>query len=336
VLAEASESVTSIRHLIRAARRHGLVLDEGPTAGLPAFSSRVSPHHAHGLWERAVRVLGPTLPLIVATSPDEHTSLLYFAAMACRTIGETLQLIVERWGYVTDAFPVTTLRCGDAVHLCLEVGAPVPLGARLGVEYLLATLVRAGGQLTGGDWRPTEIVLGHHPPAGLEAWEAASGTPVRVDAGSPRLVIAPDSLALPVRDGISRAAGRFFLELLDWYTPRRRAAASVAERVTEALGRNLGAVAPTVEQVAAELALSARSLHRQLAAEGTSYQRLLDTVRCDEAIRQTLEEQRPLKAIAAAVGFADPRAFRRAFKRWTGTTPHEFRLRRLGERGLGR
>jgi AraC-like DNA-binding protein len=83
-----------------------------------------------------------------------------------------------------------------------------------------------------------------------------------------------------------------------------------------------------VEQVAAELALSTRSLHRQLASEGTSYQRLLDDVRCSEAIRQTLDGHRPLKAIAAAVGFADPRAFRRAFKRWTGSSPQAFRLRR--------
>jgi AraC-like DNA-binding protein len=40
-------------------------------------------------------------------------------------------------------------------------------------------------------------------------------------------------------------------------------------------------------------------------------------------------EHRPFKVIATAVGFADPRAFRRAFKRWTGTTPQEFRLRGL-------
>jgi AraC-like DNA-binding protein len=328
--------VTSIRHLIRAARSHGLVLEEGATAGLPAFSSRVSPQHAHGLWERAVRAFGPSFPLVVAAASGEHTNLLYLAAMSCRTIGEVLELIVARWRYVTDAYPATALRCGGAVQLRLEIGAPMPLGALLGVEYILAALVCAGGQLTGGGWRPTEIVLGHRPPAGLEAWEAASGTSVRVDAGPPRIVIAQDSLALPVYGGISRAAGRFFLELLDWYTPRPRTAASLADRVTEALGRNLGGAAPTVEQVAAELALSARSLHRQLAAEGTSYQRLLDSVRCDEAIRQTLEDQRPFKAIAAAVGFADPRAFRRAFKRWTGTTPHEFRLRRLSERGLGR
>jgi AraC-like DNA-binding protein len=97
--------------------------------------------------------------------------------------------------------------------------------------------------------------------------------------------------------------------------------------VAAALGRDLGAVTPTVEQVAVELGLSARSLHRQLAAEGMSYQRVLDELRCNEAMRQAIDERRPFKVIASAVGFADPRAFRRAFKRWTGTSPRQFRLR---------
>jgi AraC-like DNA-binding protein len=107
-------------------------------------------------------------------------------------------------------------------------------------------------------------------------------------------------------------------------------APSVAERVAATLARDLAATAPTVEQVAAELGVSARSLHRRLAAEGTSYHRVLDRLRCDEALCQAGEGGRPFKSIAAAVGFGDPRAFRRAFKRWTGVAPQQFRQRSLG------
>jgi AraC-like DNA-binding protein len=319
--------VTSIRHLIRTARGYGLRLDEGPTASEPAFSARVSLDHAQQLWESAVRVLGPALPLVVAGASGEH-SPLYFAAMSCRTIGEALQLTMAHWRYVTDGFPATVARHDGAVQLRLAVTGPMPLGVRLAVEFLLAALVRAGRELAGGGWRPSAVILGHRPPVPLDAWEAACGAPVHVVAGLPGLVIAECSLAQPVSRPLSRAAGRFFVELLELYTPRSRARPKLAERVARALARDLGAAIPTVEQVAAELALSTRSLHRQLAAEGTSYQRLLDRLRCDEAIRQTCDDHRPLKAVAAAVGFADPRAFRRAFKRWTGTTPQQYRLRR--------
>jgi AraC-like DNA-binding protein len=323
----ASESVFAIRRLITASRAHGLVLDEGPSARDPAFYARISLAHAQHLRERAVRELGPSLPLIVAGSIDEHFCLLHLAAMACRTIGDVVQLTVAHWRYMTDAFPARAVHRGGCVHLEFDVPGSAPLGVRVGVEYLLATIARASGELSGGAWRPSALVLGHRPPVALSAWEDTCGVPVHVGQ-VPGLVITQAALAIPVRAGMSPTATRFFRELLECHTPRP--APTLADRVAAALGRELGAVMPTVEQVAAELGLSGRTLHRQLAAEGTSYQRVLDGLRCDAAIRQAADDQRPFKAIAAAVGFADPRAFRRAFKRWTGTTPQQFRLRGLG------
>jgi AraC-like DNA-binding protein len=329
VSTEASESVFAIRRLIAAAGAHGLALDEGPTAGEPAFHARVSLGHAQRLWEHAIRALGPSLPLVVASSVDEHSCPVQFAAMSCRTVGEVVELMVTHWRYLTEAFPARAVRHAGTV--CLQLDAPLaaPLGVRAGVEYLLATLARGGRAIAGEAWRPRELVLGHCPPVSLDAWQAVCGVPVRIGDAS-GLVFSDDALAAPLRSGMSNGAGRFFRELIAWYTPRP--APTLAERVAAALSRDLGGIAPTVEQVAAELGLSARTLHRQLAAEGTSYQRVLDGLRCTEAIRQATDQHRPFKAIAAAVGFADPRAFRRAFKRWTGSTPQQFRLRGSGLR----
>jgi len=332
---EVSESVNAIRQLIRTARAAGLVLDEGPTAREPTFSARVAVRHAQQLWERAVSTLGPALPLVVAASgdvDDDHASLLYFAAMTCATMGEALELAVAHWRYVSEAHALQLVRHGDTAQLVLEAPGPLALGARLALEHSVVQLARSGIELSGGVWRPVELVLGHRPPCASERWEQACGAPLRIDpdARGPGLRITAESLALPVRSGIEPyrgAAHRFFVEMLEACTPRLRGSGRVSDRVTEALARNLSAAAPTVEQLAHELSLSARSLHRQLAAEGTSYQRLLDGLRCDEAIRQAIEEHRPFKTIATAVGFSDPRAFRRAFKRWTGTTPQEYRAR---------
>jgi len=320
----ASESVCAVRRLVGVARGYGLALDEGASAREPAATARVSALHARRLWDRAVRELGPALPLAVVASADEQLCLMQLAASSCATIGEVVELVVTHWRYTTDAFGARAVHRDGALHLELDARGPLPLGARAGLEYLVASLARAGAELTGGAWRPSAVVLGHRPPLALDAWEAACGAPVRF-AELPGLVIAEAALAQPVRSVLSPATGRMFRELLAWYTPRPPP--TLAERVAAALARDLAAAAPTVEQVAAELGLSARSLHRQLAAEATSYQRVLDGVRCDEAIRQTGDAGRPFKAIAAAVGFADPRAFRRAFKRWTGTTPQQFRLR---------
>ena len=313
--------------MIAAARMHGLVLDEGPSARDPAFAARVSAVHAQRLREQAVRELGPALPLVVAGAIDEHLCLMQFAALSCATVGEVVAMTVAHWRYMTDAFRVRAERRGGEVHMIFDVPRGAPLGVRVGVEYLIATIARATCEMVGGGWRPSGLVLGHRPPVPLGAWEATCGMPVRL-GDETALVLGGNAMAMPVRARLSAGAGELVRELLVSYTPRP--ARSVVDRVGAALVRNLSSVAPTVEQVAAEIGVSARSLHRQLAAAGTSYQRVLDGLRCEEAMRQAGDPARPFKAIATAVGFGDARAFRRAFKRWTGTTPQAYRARRRG------
>lgn len=320
----ASESVFAIRRMIAAARMQGLELDEGPTARDPAFAARVSAVHAQRLREQAVRELGAALPLVVAGAIDEHLCLMQFAALSCTTVGEVVAMTVAHWRYMTDAFGVTAEKRGGEVHVIFDVPRGAPLGVRVGLEYLIATIARATCEMVGGGWRPSGLVLGHRPPVPLEAWEATCGMPVRV-GDETALVLDGNAMAMPVRARLSPGAGELVRELLVSYTPRP--AASVVDRVAAVLVRDLSSVAPTVEQVAAEIGVSARSLHRQLAAAGTSYQRVLDGLRCAEAMRQAGNRARPFKAIATAVGFGDARAFRRAFKRWTGTTPQAFRAR---------
>ncbi len=81
------------------------------------------------------------------------------------------------------------------------------------------------------------------------------------------------------------------------------------------------------DDVARHLHLSTRSLHRHLRDEGASLQRLKDEVRRARAVELLGRTERPLKQIAHAVGFADEKAFARAFKAWTGETPGEYRRR---------
>jgi AraC-like DNA-binding protein len=81
------------------------------------------------------------------------------------------------------------------------------------------------------------------------------------------------------------------------------------------------------EDVARHLHLSTRSLHRHLRDEGASLQALKDEVRRARAVELLSRTERPVKQIAHAVGFADEKAFARAFKGWTGETPRAYRRR---------
>jgi AraC-like DNA-binding protein len=99
---------------------------------------------------------------------------------------------------------------------------------------------------------------------------------------------------------------------------------SVSVRIQELLGRDL-LEPPDFEALTRMLNMSARTLRRRLEKEGSSYQRLKDNTRRDAAISLLSRTRLPIAEIAARVGFSDPSAFHRSFKKWTGLAPGEYR-----------
>ncbi|WP_067660923.1 AraC family transcriptional regulator [Nocardia harenae] len=109
---------------------------------------------------------------------------------------------------------------------------------------------------------------------------------------------------------------------------RRRARTGIAADVRERLFPGPSGP-PTLDAVAAELAMSTRTLRRRLAAAGTSYRGLLDEVR--RTLAEELLAATPMSVddIALRLGYAEATPFIHAFKRWTGTTPAAYRRTRL-------
>ena len=82
---------------------------------------------------------------------------------------------------------------------------------------------------------------------------------------------------------------------------------------------------PDLEAVARHLHVSPQTLRRHLREEGTSFQALKDELRRDIAIYHLGRADLSLQAIAEQLGFSEPSAFHRAFKKWTGLTPGAYR-----------
>jgi AraC-like DNA-binding protein len=79
------------------------------------------------------------------------------------------------------------------------------------------------------------------------------------------------------------------------------------------------------DQAAKRLNLHRRTLSRRLRAQGTSFQRVLDGVRFEVACELLADAARPTSEVAARLGYAEPSAFGRAFRRWSGTSPLRWR-----------
>ena len=100
--------------------------------------------------------------------------------------------------------------------------------------------------------------------------------------------------------------------------------ANVTARIQRLLGEDL-LEPPCFETLTRKLNMSARTLRRRLEREGTSYQRIKDNTRRDAAISMLSGTRLPVAEIAIRVGFSDPSAFHRSFKKWTGMAPGEYR-----------
>jgi AraC-like DNA-binding protein len=98
-----------------------------------------------------------------------------------------------------------------------------------------------------------------------------------------------------------------------------------AERLKEYLVAHPPSDWPNMETIARRFDMSVRSLRRRLEKEGVSFAGLLDDVRATVAKRMLDEPRRSIYETAYAMGFSDPSAFHRAFKRWTGVTPAQYR-----------
>lgn len=105
----------------------------------------------------------------------------------------------------------------------------------------------------------------------------------------------------------------------------RPSSRSITHRIRELLGEDFRRELPSFEALTGLLNMSARTLRRRLEREGTSYQRIKDNARRDVAIALLQRPGATVCDVAEQVGFSDPSAFHRSFKKWTGLSPGAFR-----------
>lgn len=105
---------------------------------------------------------------------------------------------------------------------------------------------------------------------------------------------------------------------------------SATGRVRREVGASLASGEPRLAAIARRLAMSERTLHRRLAGEGTSFAAIVDEARRERAMLLLEDRRLSSSEVAFLLGFAEPATFIRAFRRWTGETPHEWRQGRRG------
>ncbi len=160
-------------------------------------------------------------------------------------------------------------------------------------------------------------------PPGFNAVHAEFGFPMTFGHKSSRLYLneAPLDTPLPQADP---ATVRMLMEMSEKQLASANQEASVIGEVT-ALLAGLVSAPPKLDEAAKLLGYSPRNLRRRLQEAGTTYQKVLDSIRQRMAEQLLQETDESVQNIAYELGFESPSHFGRAFKRWTGRAPSEAR-----------
>lgn len=320
------------RHVAEQAALRGLDAEAllalaGVDASTPCSPTRhVSAQGYLAMWEA---ILAAGQPLTAALDFGrayriERIEALGFLALTSRTLGEAFQRFARfRAQYNRGARWSMDDEDDDHVRLTWTPWAEPRATARARAAadaHAVAEMVGSAAQLAGAVIHPVSVALAHGD-LGLAGYRGL-GPRLALRAPYTGLVVARDVLALPCRLA-DPALGAWF-EKVCQERVQQQPASLVAELEAQLL-QALGSGEPTMTQLARALGQSPRTLRRRLEAEGTSFSVLLDRVRRELAEAYLAREGLALAEIAGLLGFKDTGAFLRAFRRWTGTTPGQWR-----------
>jgi AraC-like DNA-binding protein len=259
----------------------------------------------------------------------QHASLASFGLVGhmvshCRTIRHVLEICTSYYMLAADADAPRLAVTGDRAELTYEfLRGTDPTCNRMRAEFGLTRLVLTARTLLGSAVTVDAAGFEHDEPPYAAAYRPIFGDAVRF--GQRRTTLVFPARILDVRLvhhddsvlGALRARADEMLLALQQGEP-------LAAKVRRVLVTRPGEVT-TIEGVARRLGKTPRGLRRQLQQEGSTFQEVASAAMRDVACRLLRDSERTIQDTAYQLGFSEPSAFHRAFKRWTGMTPLEWR-----------
>lgn len=290
---------------------------------------RIALPRLYKLWEVADRRWGrPALGLETgAAVPVGAYDVLDYLVLTAPTLGEGIADLAR-------SFPLVTRTVGFRAHqegalvVCILEWARAPVGIEVHLrDYSLAAVARRAREASGVV--PVRVELAGPPLTTACHYAEVFGAPARLHARRDAVVFTACAWRTPLPRSDVRLHrmlqqhAAFLLERSAGLEPDH-----LTERVRAELRPPLGSTLPSIDAVARRLGLSVRSLQRRLQLEGTSFAALVDEVRAGLARDYLRDRRLGIGEVAHRLGFSEPSAFSRAFRRWTGQSPRAFRAER--------
>lgn len=335
---ETTIAATVVADMLQYLERHGIPQAEtiracGITGPFPASSdSRVPGSQVERLWAFAIERTGDTLVGLHMTENYSPGTLdiLGYVVLSSRTVGEVLDRVSRYAPLLNDGMRIDVEREGKmAFCRCTFIEGIDNYLLRLpdqAIDTVWAGMARELSRLTAKPLRATEVWFRHQVASTKDALEYTRvlNTPVKFGQPEDRFIMPASHLDEPILSA-NPLLLRTFEQHADAMLLRMEKQGSKSHQVAQVLAQRLKGAVPPLSEIARELAMSDRNLQRALRNDGTSFQKLLDEVRRDLAISHLANPDTSAGQVGFLLGFSEPSAFHRAFRRWTGQAPSSYR-----------
>jgi len=304
----------------------GLLRQIGLSPGLLQSSqTRVSAKHYGALWR-----------LVALTLDDEFFgqdsrrmkagsfAMICHSVLSCRTLGRAIDRSLRFYALILDDIYGKLNRDGAEASITLHAAAAPP--RVFAHEALLMLLHGVACWLVGRRIPIKRAQFSYEEPAHSGEYRLMYSTSIGFRAPHTAIVFDAAFLALPIVQN-ERTVKEFLRNAPENILLKYKNGSSLGARIRRRLRQSLPGDLPEFEALAEEMNMTPATLRRRLHEEGTFYQSIKDQLRRDLAIGYLSHSKRSAMDIGLELGFSERSAFHRAFKKWTGASPGEFRRR---------
>ncbi len=287
--------------------------------------ARVSAKHYGALWRSIALALDDEFFGQDSRRMKAGTfAMICHAAVACKTLGQALDRSLRFYALILDDISGTCERAANEARIVLQervVGASRRVFAH---ELLLMLLYGVSCWLVGRRIPILRTEFSYSEPAYGAEYRLMYSAALSFDRPNTLITFDASYLDLPVVQN-ERSIKEFLRTAPESILIKYKNGSSLSARVRRRLRQCLPGEVPDFEKLAEELNMTPATIRRRLHEEGESYQSIKDQLRRDLAISYLSHSNRSVMDIAVELGFSERSAFHRAFRKWTGASPGEFR-----------
>jgi AraC-like DNA-binding protein len=250
-------------------------------------------------------------------------AMLCHTVIQCRTLGQALERSVRFYGVMLDDISVEVIRDGRMAKLVLHE-RPQSVSRIFAHELMLIELYGMACWLVRRRIPIARTEFSYSEPPYSAEYRLMFCDDLRFNCSHTALSFDASYLDLPVAQD-ERSTKSFLRTAPESILLKYKNPNSLSVKIRRRLRVRSLADAPNLKALAGELAMSPATLINRLKSEGTSYQEIKDQLRRDLATRMLSDSNRTVLEVALELGFSERSAFHRAFRKWTGRSPGEFR-----------